>query len=125
MKRFSAKSTLQAFFQRNPGSETVKNLKDGASLNVKVGRELFTLIKRNGEIVFDHGEHAADISVRLNKATLEFICSSKDIDELISRVKKCINSDDGSFRISYSIEASIPRLIAKGYLGFARRIGLF
>ncbi len=125
MKKSSIKSTLQDFFHRYPGSEIVKNLKDGASLNVSVGRHSFTVVKKDGDIAFENGEYPADISVKLNKSALEFICSSRDIDDLISRVKKCTKCDDDSYVFSYRVNASIPAIIAKGYFAFARRIGLF
>ncbi len=124
MGRASTKSILKGFFEGYPGSEVVKNLKDGASLNVTVGKNSLTVVKRDGEIIFCNDEHEADISVSLNKPTLEFICSSSEIDELVSRVKKCVNSSDGSYKMSYRINASLPSMAAKGYLGFARRMGL-
>lgn len=119
------KKLLEDVFGSYPGSELGKPLKDGASIQGVVEGEEYSLRKSNGSLVISTGAvHGPDISVVLNRATCEYVSGAGGLEEFISRSRECIDGRRDGCVFEYRIHASLPRLLLKGYLDFARSFGI-
>lgn len=116
---------LQEVFGTPPGSELGKPLRDGASIQGTVEGEDFSLVKRDGTLVISEGPvHNPDISVELNRASCEYIAGAGELSQFVERARECIKGERDGCIFTYSYEASLPRLLMKGYMDFARAFGI-
>lgn len=119
------KGLLEEVFAQPPGSELARPLREGAALQATVEGETFSLTKRNGRLVVTEGGLSSpDITVDLNRAACEYMASSDELDEFVSRARECIRRERDACYMDYEFNAGYSRLIMKGYLDFARRFGI-
>lgn len=127
-KKKSATETIDLLlemFQEYPGSIVVERLKDGACLQATVGGQAFSLEKSDGMLLISEGApESPDISVDLNRKACEYLAGSENPDDIITRTRECISGTHDDCTMTYSIDASPPRMLLKGYLDFARKMGL-
>jgi hypothetical protein len=116
---------LEQVFSRPPGSSLAKPLREGAAIQGTVDDESYFLEKHNGALRVSAGRTTRpDISVTTNRATLEYMASAEELQDFITRGRECIDGSHGDCRMTYVINASLPKLLLKGYLEFARTFGL-
>jgi len=117
-------SLIEGVFKKRPGSELAKFLKEGACIEACVDGEHFRLEKTDGQLMVTPGEVSSpDISVEMNRAACEYLASSKKLDDFVKRTRECIDGTNPDCKIKYRT-AGMPRLLLKGYLDFARKIGI-
>jgi hypothetical protein len=116
---------LVDMFQDYPWSEIVRHLKNGACLQAIVEGQEFCLEKTDGVLEISEGApESPDISVELNRDTCVYLAAASDPDDIVTRTRECMGCGRDSRSLSYSIDASPPRMLLKGYLEFARKMGL-
>lgn len=112
-------------FQDYPGSQLVDYLKDGACLQGTVEGDVFGLEKSDGILLISKGKpESPDITVELNREACEYLAASEKPEDFVTRTRECVNGTHGDCRMTYRINASPPRMLMKGYLDFARKMGL-
>jgi hypothetical protein len=117
---------LVEMFQEDPGAELVKGLKNGASVQVYVDGEYYGLERSDGAVMIYKGElRDPDILLEMNRAACEYLVGSDGLDDLVARFRECGAGDRDSCELSYDIRASLVRMWQKGYLDFARKLGIF
>jgi hypothetical protein len=128
MARKKGKETIDLLvevFQEYPGSELVEYLKDGACLQATVDDECFSLEKADGVLFISEGElESPDLTVWLNREACEYLSSSEEVRDFVTRTRQCIRGTHDDCRMTYEVNASVPRLLMKGYLDFMRKLGL-
>ncbi|MBU4175220.1 MAG: hypothetical protein KKB90_13560 [Actinobacteria bacterium] len=116
---------LVKMFQEYPGSVVVERLRDGACLEATVDGQEFGLEKTDGVLMISEGAPVSpDISVELNREACDYLAGSETPDDVITRTRECINGTHDDCTMTYSIDAGPPRMLLKGYLDFARKMGL-
>ena len=116
---------LVEMFQEYPGSVVVERLRDGACLKATVDGHEFSLEKTDGVLMISEGAPVSpDISVEMNREACEYLAGSENPEDVITRTRECIDGKHDDCTMSYSIDASPPRMLLKGYLDFARKMGL-
>lgn len=116
---------LEDVFGSYPGAELGKPLREGACIQGRVEGEEYSLRKSNGSLVVAEGRvQGPDISVTLNRPACEYISGATVLSEFIERSRECIDGRRDGCVFEYRIHASIPRLLMKGYLDFARSFGV-
>lgn len=117
---------LIEMFQEQPGADLVKDLKDGASLQVHVDGEGYGLERSDGAVMISEGElRDPDIVLDMNHASCEYLVGADELDELVERFRKCDGGEYDSCELSYDIRANLLRMWQRGYLDFARKLGIF
>lgn len=116
---------LVEIFQEYPGSQVVGYLKDGACLQATVDGQCFSLEKTDGVLMISEGApEYPDISVDLNLEACRYLAGCEELDDVVTRTRECIHGTHGNCKMTYKIDASPPRMLLKGYLEFARRMGI-
>ena len=116
---------LTEVFGKYPGNRLAGYLKDGACLEASVDGVTYTLEKRDGELCFEEGApECPDISVELNRAACQYLADSREMEDFVTRTRECIDGSHNRCRMTYKINAPWPRMLMKGYLDFARKMGL-
>ncbi|MCG2796230.1 MAG: hypothetical protein L6427_10280 [Actinomycetia bacterium] len=116
---------LLEIFQEYPGSQVVGYLKDGACLQATVDGQPFGLEKTDGVLMISEGApEFPDITVNLNLEACQYLAGCKELEDVVARTRECIHGTHGNCTMAYSIDASPPRMLLKGYLDFARKMGL-
>ena len=116
---------LEQVFSRPPGSSLGKPLREGAVIQGTVDGESYFLEKHNGALQVSAGRTARpDISVTMNRATVEYMARADELQGFVTRARECIDGSHGDCKMTYVVNASLPKLLLKGYLDFARTFGL-
>lgn len=112
-------------FQEYPGSVLVYYLRDGACLQATVEEDKFALEKSDGILLISPGElEFPDITVWLNKAACEYLAAAEVPQDFVTRTRECIRGTHKPCLMTYEINASVTRMLMKGYLDFVRKLGL-
>ncbi len=124
-RRADVGGLLEKVFGGYPGSELGKPLKEGARIQGVVEGVAYNLCKRDGSLVIREGDIPnPDISVVLNREACEYIAGASDPEGFIERSRECITGRREGCLFEYRVHASVPRLLLKGYLDFARTFGI-
>lgn len=116
---------LQDVFGSYPGSKLLEPLRDGACLQGRIAGKDYKLEKRYGKTVICDGVAASpDISVEMNRAAAEYLAGSEEPADFVARARECIAGTHDDCSMSYEIHAGLPRMLMKGYLDFARMLGI-
>ena len=116
---------LEEVFGQPPGSRLGKPLKEGASIQGTVDGEKYFLLKKNSSLVVREGViDNPDIMVAMNRAACEYMAGAEQIEDLVTRARECIEGSRRGCEMTYLINASLARLLLKGYLDFARAFGI-
>lgn len=116
---------LEGVFNEYPGTQLVEYLKEGACLQATVEGECFSLEKVDGYLEITEGElESPDITVELNREACEYLAKSKELDDFVVRTRECVNRTHGECVMTYEINAGVTRMLFKGYLDFARKMGI-
>jgi len=123
--RGQAIDLLDGVFRKYPGSRLVEFLGEGACLQATVDGDSFSLTKVDGVLaIVEEVLESPDISVDLNRAACEYLAGSKKLEDFVTRTRQCIKGTHNDCRMSYEVNASMARMLTKGYLGFARNMGI-
>lgn len=121
----SHRELIEQVFLKYPGSELVEYLKDGACIQCLLDGDEFTLEKRQGKMILeDGGLDYPDFRVELNETACEYLASSPELKDFVTRTRECIRGEADSCYMTYQVTASLPYLLSKGYLEFARKMGI-
>jgi hypothetical protein len=116
---------FEEVFAEYPGSRLVEPLKDGACLQATVDGKQIKGEKRGRTFVVTEGVLSSpDISVEMNRAACEYMAASEELEDFVTRARECIDGTRGNCSMTYEFNASVPRLLLKGYLDFARMLKL-
>lgn len=116
---------LTEVFGSYPGSRLLEPLKDGACLQGRIAGKDYKLEKRGRETVICEGVLAnPDISVEMNRAAAEYLAESEEPREFVTRARECIAQSHDGCVMTYEINAGMTRMLLKGYLDFARMLGI-
>ncbi len=116
---------LEVVFNKYPGTLLVEYLKEGACLQATVEGECFSLEKMDGHLQITGGElESPDITVELNREACEYLAKSKELEDFVTRTRECVNQTHGNCVMTYEINAGVTRMLFKGYLDFARKMGI-
>lgn len=116
---------ILSVFQEYPGCQLVDYLKNGACLQATVDGQPYTLEKENGVLLIGEGTlEDPDLTVELNEEACEYLAASEELTDFVTRTRECVRGTHGNCRMSYKVNASPPRMLLKGYLDFARKMGL-
>ncbi|MDD5749005.1 MAG: hypothetical protein PHP64_08210 [Actinomycetota bacterium] len=125
--RKNSKSThkiLQEVFDKYPGSKIAEYLKEGAKIQATIDGETFAIEKADGHLKIKKGIlDSPDISATLNRAACDYIASSRELEDFVTRTRQCIEGSRKNCSISYET-AGTMRLLLKGYLDFAKKLGM-
>lgn len=127
-KKKPAKKTidlLEGVFNKYPGTKLAEYLKEGACLQATVEGDCFSLEKTDSHLEITEGElEFPDITVELNREACEYLAKSKEPADFVIRTRECINRSHGDCVMTYEINAGVTRMLFKGYLDFARKMGI-
>jgi len=116
---------IAGVFQEYPGSKLVEFLKDGACLQAYVEGDAFSLEKCDGVLVISEEEiESPDITVELNREACLYLAASEELEDFVTRTRECVRGTHDACVMTYKVNASPPRMLMKGYLDFARKMGL-
>lgn len=119
------KDLLEDVFQKRPGSQLVDFLNEGACLQATVEGRTFSLEKKDGTLeISEGGPESPDITVELNRAACLYLAGSREPEDFVTRTRECIDRTHGNCEMTYEINASVVRMLTKGYLDFARKMGI-
>ncbi len=117
---------LVEMFQEEPGSDLVMGLKNGACVQVFVEGEAYGLERSDGAVFISEGElREPDIVLEMNRATCEYLVASDGLDDLVERFRECGGGGRDSGQLEYDVKASLVKMWQRGYLDFARKLGIF
>lgn len=116
---------FEEVFGDYPGSKLVEPLKDGACLQATVDGTCIMGEKRGRQFLISEGVlDNPDITVELNRAACEYMAGSEELEDFVVRARECIEQKHGDCVMTYEFNAGWTRLILKGYLDFARTLGI-
>lgn len=121
----STKKLIEGVFKKYPGSKLAEFLKEGACIQARVEGDPFALEKKDGDLEITEGlPESPDISVELNREACEYLASSRELEDFVTRTRECVDRSHGKCEMTYEINANVVRMLSKGYLDFARRMGI-
>lgn len=110
-------------FGNYPGAKLVEPLKEGACLQATVDGIKIKGEKCGRKLVVSEGVlDNPDITVEMNRAACEYMAASEELQDFVTRSRKCINQTHDDCVMTYEINAGLTRLLIKGYLDFARML---
>lgn len=128
MKKKPKRDTIDVVvdvFSEYPGSQLIEYLKDGACIQATVEDRCFSLEKVNGILeICEEEMDSADFAVVLNRAALDYLAGSEELEDFVTRTRECLHGKRDECEMTYEVIASPPRMLLKGYLEFARKMGL-
>lgn len=87
--------------------------------------EYFTLEKKDGMLEIGEGKlESPDISVELNRAACEYLAGCEELEDFVTRTRECVNRTHDDCVLTFEVNAGPARMLMKGYLDFARKMGL-
>lgn len=116
---------LEHMFNEYPGSRAAEYLKDGSCIQAIVEDEHYALEKINGTLyITEEALEYPDLVIEVNRKACEYLAGAKDLDDCVVRVKRCMDGARSGCSMDYEVNASVPRLLMKGYLEFAQKMGI-